>query len=656
MRPFTVLIGIVSGSSASITVALGAAQALLATPGGKHPDLEHELPCWVGSWLAFALLTGASAGSFLGSDRPRSAPRRWWAHAEPPPACDRDSVVLAAPGMRHRRHGARRAPAAAGWLPAPLLAALLAACAAQHKGPPPSTEIDEAGYRDGVRTLASDDFQGRKPGTAGEDKTVAYISGQFRKLNLKPGNGDSYVQQVPLVEILASADATLSVTGRGGALALHYGKNMVIWTRRLVPAAKLEHSGLIFVGYGIVAPDYAWNDYAGVDVRDKTVLILDGDPGTAGGNSALFKGAAMSRYGRWAYKFDEAARHGAAGVLLVHDPRTAGYDWNVVVNRWSGPQLDRARADDNAGGPAVEGWISSEASRGLFAAAGLDLDAATAAAARPGFKATSMGQNVDASLHNSIRRLTSENLIALLPGSDRKHEYVLYTAHWDQLGHDASGAVQHGAVANATGVAGLLMLAQSFSRTRPPPDRSIAFIAFTATEGGLLGSRYYVENPMFPLHDTAGVINLDALHIGGRTRDFMVIGAGNSELEEYVRAAALLQGREVSHEVHPEQGWYYRSDQFIFALHGVPALYVKAGMDDSARGPAWGQAQLDDYMAHSYLKPADKYSEEWDVRGALEDLALYYAVGDRLARTRRFPRFYPGSEFSAAHEPSAGSE
>jgi Zn-dependent M28 family amino/carboxypeptidase len=272
-----------------------------------------------------------------------------------------------------------------------------------------------------------------------------------------------------------------------------------------------------------------------------------------------------------------------------------------------------------------------------------------AAASRPGFKPVSMGLTVDAELHNAIRRFNSANVIALLPGGARKHEYVIYTAHWDHLGRSASGSVFNGAVDNASGVAGLLMLAQSFSRTRPAPDRSIVFIACTAGEAGQLGSAYYVENPVFPLRQTAGVLNLDGLHIGGRTRDVVIFGAGNSELEEYVRAAALLEGREVRPDTHPEKGLYYRSDQINFAEHGVPSIYARAGIDDTARGPVWGQAQIDDYMAHRYHQPSDKYSENWDVFGAVDDLALYYEVGDRLARTRRFPRWYPNSEFSASH-------
>jgi Zn-dependent M28 family amino/carboxypeptidase len=533
---------------------------------------------------------------------------------------------------------------------------LLAACAG-HKTPPPSTDIDETGFRDDVRVLASDDFEGRKPGTSGEEKTLAFLVAQFRKLGLKPGNGDSYLQQVPLVEILAGRDAVLSISGRGAVKALEYTKDMVIWTKREVPEVSLHRSELVFVGYGIVAPEYEWNDYAQVDVHGKTVVVIVNDPGYATHDPTVFKGNAETHYGRWTYKVEEAARQGAAGVLMIHDTGAAGYAWNVVVNGRTGPQLETATADGNAGRAAIEGWVTAAAARALFTQAGLDFEALTASAVRPGFKAISMGLEADAAVHNTTRRFTSGNVVALLPGSSRKREYVIYTAHWDHLGRQpaqAGGAIFNGAVDNASGVAGLLMLAQSFSRTRPAPDRSIAFIAFTAEEGGLLGSAYYVENPIIPLRQTAAVLNLDALHIGGPTRDVMIFGYGNSELDEYLRDAALLQGREIRPDPNPEQGWYYRSDQFSFARSGVPALYAKAGLDDSARGPAWGQAQLEDYMTHRYHQTGDKYSADWDVRGALDDLRLYYEVGNRLARSRRYPRWYPNSEFRVGRNREQG--
>jgi Zn-dependent M28 family amino/carboxypeptidase len=527
------------------------------------------------------------------------------------------------------------------------VAALLASCGG-HKLPPPSTDIDENVFRTHLRALASDSFEGRKPGTPGEEKTVAYLSDQFRKLGLKPGNGESFVQQVPMVEILPDAPPTLSTAGSGGTRSLVYGKDMVIWSKRALPQAGLQHSELVFVGYGVVAPEFGWNDYAGADVHGKTVVVLVNDPGYGSKDPKLFKGGAMTYYGRWDYKIEEAARQGAEGVLLIHDSEALGYGWSVIQNTWTGAQLELASASGNAAVPAVEGWIQKDAAAALFTVAGRDLIEATASAARPGFKAVSLGLHVDAALHDGIRRFNSANVIAVLPGAHRHKEYVLYTAHWDHLGRDPTRTghnIFNGALDNASGVAGLLTLVQSFVRTQPVADRSIVFLALTGAESGLLGSEYYVENPVFPLRETAAVLNLDTLHGGGPTRDLTIFGAGNTDLEEFARAAALLQGREVSPDPMPEQGLYYRSDNFTFAKAGVPTLYAKSGMDDTARGPIWGRAQLDDYMAHRFHQPADQYSADWDVRGAIDDLTLYYEVGNRVARSRRFPRWYPNSEF-----------
>jgi Zn-dependent M28 family amino/carboxypeptidase len=535
------------------------------------------------------------------------------------------------------------------------LSLLLVACASVPKVPPPSTDIDEAVYRDRVRVLASDDFEGRKPGTPGEEKTIAYLVEQFRKLGLKPGNGDSFLQQVPMVETLAGADAALSITGPKGTLPLAYGKDMVIWTKRALPQTELKRSELVFVGYGIVAPEYAWNDYADLDVRGKTVAVLVNDPGYGTRDPKVFKGGTMTNYGRWAYKVEEAARQGAAGVLLIHDSDAVGFGWSVVQSTWTGAQLDLATADGTAGRAAVEGWIGKDAARAVFVAAGLDFTAAAAAAAHAGFKATPMGLYVDATLHNSVRQFSSANVIALWPGGKHRREYVVYSAHWDHLGRDPAlpgHNIFNGATDNASGVAGLVALAQSFVRTRPTADRSIVFLALTGAEPGLLGSRYYVENPVLPLRETAAVLNLDTLKRGGPTRDVTVFGFGNTDLEGYARAMALLQGRELTPEPTPELGLYVWSDNFNFARANVPALYAKGGLDDSARGPAWGRAQLDDYMQHRYHQPGDQYSADWDVRGALEDLRLYYEIGIRVASSRRFPRWYPNSDYRESRERS----
>jgi Zn-dependent M28 family amino/carboxypeptidase len=534
---------------------------------------------------------------------------------------------------------------------------LLSACAgAGHRPLPPSTDIDETAFRDHVRALASDDFEGRKPGTPGEEKTVAYLVEQFRKLGLKPGNGESFLQQVPMIESVAGADASLSIAGRNGTLALAYGKDVVLWNKGGLQQAELRRSEMVFVGYGIVAGDYAWNDYAGIDVHGKTVVVLVNDPGYGTKDPKVFKGGAMTYYGRWTYKIDEAARQGAAGVLLIHDSDALGYGWSVVQNTWSGAQASLAAASGGAARAVIEGWIQKDAARAMFTAAGFDFAALAAAAAHPGFKPVPLGLRADAALHNTVRQFNSANVIAQIPGGSRRREYVIYASHWDHLGRDPtrpSRNIFNGAVDNASGTAGLLTLAQSFIRTKPVADRSIVFLAVTGAETGLLGSEYYVENPVFPLRDTAAVLNLDTLHIGGPTRDVTVFAAANTDLEEFARAAALLQGREITAEPMPERGTYFQSDSFTFAKIGVPVLFAKGGFDDTARGPAWGRARLEDYMAHRYHQPSDQYSADWDVRGALDDLTLYYDVGNRVAHTRRFPRWYPTSEFRVSRDRGA---
>jgi Zn-dependent M28 family amino/carboxypeptidase len=532
------------------------------------------------------------------------------------------------------------------------LAGVLPGCSLRPKEPPPTTDIDDTAYGDYVRVLASDDFQGRKPGTPGEDKTVAYLIENFRKLGLKPGNGTSYVQQVPLVQITAGVDATLTVSGARGSRNLLFGKDMVIWTKRAVPEISIAHSEMVFVGYGIVAPEYSWNDYANIDVHGKTVVVLANDPGYASKDPTVFKGNAMTEYGRDAYKVEEAARQGAQGVLLIHDAAVMGYGWNAVQATWSGAQFELQAADGNAARTAFEGWLQNDAARALFNAAGIEFARTAVAAAHPGFKAVPLGLSADATIHNAIRAFNSQNVLAIWPGR-KSHEYVLYTAHWDSLGIDAARAghnVFNGAVDNATGIAGLLSLAQSFKRTiDPKPDRSIAFLATTAAQPDLLGSQYYVENPILALRETLAVINVDMMINGGRSRDVSILGFGNTDLEEGARTEALLQGREAHPDPNPQFGLYFRSDSYSFAHRGVPVLYTQAGADSAARGPIWGTAQIEDYFAHRFRQTSDQYAADWDVGGAVTDLTLAYRMGIHIASGRRFPRWYPNSEFRASH-------
>ncbi len=531
---------------------------------------------------------------------------------------------------------------------------LLAACAGLPSKPTPS--ISAADYERHLATLAADDFEGRKPGTAGERRTIDYLIGEFAKLGLAPGNRGSWVQEVPVVEITAASDATLSFDGQ----RLEYGRDMVIWTKRPVAESSLADSPLVFVGHGVVAPEYGWNDYAGIDMRGKTAVILINDPGFATADPDLFRGRAMTYYGRWTYKFEEAARQGAAGAIIIHDDKPAAYPWDTVQNSWMGPQLDTVAADGNAGRAAIEGWVTRAAGDALLRANGHTYDDLLRAASQPGFKPVLLAQRASGSVRNVIRRSVSSNVVALLEGSKRPDEYIFYMAHWDHLGKSLARSgdnIFNGAVDNATGTAGLLAIAQSFVEAKRRPERSIVFLALTLEESGLLGSAHYVANPVFPLQRTVAAFNMDAIHWGGPTRDVTVVGMGASELEEYLARAAARQDRVVRQEPTPENGFYYRSDHFNFAKAGVPALYIKLGVDDREKGVEWGRARDAAYIVKDYHKPTDEYRPGIDMRGAIEDLQLLHDIGATIARERRFPSWYATSEFRLARERSlAGAQ
>jgi Zn-dependent M28 family amino/carboxypeptidase len=506
-------------------------------------------------------------------------------------------------------------------------------------------------YARHIAALASDEFEGRKPGTAGERKTVEYLVAEFKKLGLEPGNGDSFLQQVPIVEITAGSDAQL----RLGATELQYMRDMVIWTKRLAPEITLTDSPLVFVGHGVVAPELGWNDYAGVDMRGKTAVILINDPGFATNDPQLFRGRAMTYYGRWTYKFEEAMRQGAAGALIIHDDVPAAYPWDTVQNSWSGPQLDTVAADGNAGRAAIEGWITRAAGDALLRQNGFSYEQMLQAASRPGFKPVELAQRASGSLRNAIRRSSSPNVIARLPGSKHPDEYVFYMAHWDHLGRAfgrSGDTIFNGALDNATGTSGLLTIAKAYSEMRRRPERSIVFLAVTLEESGLLGSAYYVANPVYPLNRTVAAFNMDAITWGGPTKDVTVVGYGASELEDYLVRAARRQDRVVMPEPTPENGFFFRSDHFNFAKVGVPALYIKLGVDDREKGAEWAKARNAEFTLKDYHKPSDEFRPDIDLRGGLEDVTLLYDIGRTLANERRFPQWYPQSEFRAARDRS----
>jgi len=517
--------------------------------------------------------------------------------------------------------------------------------------------VDEASYRSYIAGLSADGLEGRAPATPGEQRTIEYLEEQFLDLGLQPAAGGGFRQEVPLVEITAS-EPRLSFRRGAGGMTLAFGDDMVIGTRRVQAEASIAGSEVVFVGYGIVAPEYGWNDYAGLDMRGKTALILVNDPGFVTGEEALFRGKAMTYHGRWTYKFEEAARQGAAAAIIVHDTAPAAYDWSVVRNGWSGPQLYAESPDGNAGRAALEGWITKDRARQLVEIAGQDLDALAAAAVQRGFKPVPLGVTADGGVKNAIRRIRSPNLAAVMPGKERPDEYVIYIAHWDHLGVAESGAgdrIYNGAVDNATGVAAILTIARGFRDLVPGPGRSVMFLAVTAEESGLIGSEHYAAHPLVPLEKTAAVINIDAHIPLGRAKDIEVIGFGASQLEDLLAAAARGQGRVLAPDRRSEAGYFYRSDHFNFAKAGVPALYVKSGTDLRDQPPGTGLRRYDQFYAERYHKPNDEYQPSWDVSGSIEDLRLLFEVGVRVANSGTWPEWYEGNEFRAARDASAAS-
>lgn len=516
--------------------------------------------------------------------------------------------------------------------------------------------VSLAAYERHLAILSADRMEGRKPGTDGELKTLAYLTAQFKALGLMPGNGDSWLQRVPMMEITTSPAAARMRfdAANGWARDLKYATDVVMFTKRVVSQVHIDKASLVFVGHGIVAPEYHWNDYAGVDMHGKVAVILINDPGFDNPDPEFFRGRAMTYYGRWTYKFEEAARQGAQGAIIVHEAKPAAYPWGTVVNSWSGALIDKATPDGNMGRVKVESWITHEQAQVLFAAVGSDFAAAKVRAQLPGFKPEILPATVSVSLSNAIRNAESANVIATIPGSKRPHECVIYTAHWDAFGrNDAPGdPIFNGAIDNATGVAGLLSLAAAFKRAEKPPERTVVFLSVTAEEQGLLGSAYYVANTVFPLAQTVAVMNMDAIPYGGPTRDVSLVGAGASELEPYLVAAAARQQRVVNPEPTPEKGSFFRSDHFNFAKAGVPALYFNLGIDDREQGAIWGQQQRDNYEANDYHKPSDEYHKGVDLRGGLQNLQLLYAIGARLAGETSFPNWYQNSEFRAARDHS----
>jgi Zn-dependent M28 family amino/carboxypeptidase len=554
------------------------------------------------------------------------------------------------------------------------------ACSRQHEppaavgpvpGPTPTVQrtsigdlpdVDVDAVLTHTRTLSSDEFQGRSPGTHGEDLTVAYITDQFRRMGLKPGNTDgTYVQRVPLIG-LTPAPSPLILRKGNDERQFAWRDDVVAWTTHQAETASIDASDVVFVGYGVEAPEYDWDDYKGMDLRGKTLLMLVNDPPVPDPanetelDPRVFGGRAMTYYGRWTYKFEVAAEKGAAAVFIIHETEAAGYPFSIIQAR-TGEQFGLEAPDRNLSWPAVQGWITLDRTRDLLRMAGEDFGTLKARAATRQFRPVSLGIKASMTLNNTIRRVESRNVIARLDGRDPvlRTEFVIYTAHWDGLGIGPpvhGDVVYNGALDNAVGVGGLIETARAFTKLAAPPKRSVIFLATTAEEQGLLGSEYYTDSPVYPLPRTAAAINIDGLNVYGRTSDMLLVGYGDSELDDYVRDAAGEEGRLVRADVEPEKGFIYRSDQYNFAKHGVPVVAAQPGVEFLGKQKGYGEKVRTDYNMRDYHQPSDIVRPDWDISGAREDLKVLFAVGYRVAEADHMPQWNKGSEFGSARDQS----
>lgn len=536
-----------------------------------------------------------------------------------------------------------------------ILPFLIIGCGSQK--PVPETGLESITAEDmkkHIEMLASDEFLGRFPGTEGEEKTVNYLAEQFRLIGLKPANGDSWFQEVPLLRLTSDPSKSLLITGGLTGLNLSSPVDFVGWSPQTSERITIENSSLVFVGYGINAPEFGWNDYEGIDVKGKTVLMLVNDPGYATSDSSLFHGRAMTIYGRWTYKFEEAARQGAKAAIIIHETGAAAYPWSVVVNSWSGSNYSLAGNQIAKSDLQMQGWITTTYAEKIFESAGLDYKKIIASASLKGFRAVDLNLEASVSFSNLATEVSSNNVAGVLPGNKRPDEYIIYTAHWDHFGVNPSlegDSIFNGALDNATGTAALIELAEAFISLGKRQDRSILFLAVTGEEQGLLGSRHYAANPLFPLNKTVAVINMDALNITGKTRDMTMIGLGMSDLDEYMKGVLEKYGRYATPDPFPEQGGFFRSDHFSFAEAGVPVLYPSSGVDDVERGIEWGKAESDRYIAEHYHKPSDNYNpDEWRFDGMIDDIRVFFETGYLLSMTEEFPAWKPGSPYRHLRE------
>lgn len=508
-------------------------------------------------------------------------------------------------------------------------------------------QVHESTIGKHIEQLASDDFMGRMPFTEGEVKTVNYLKNQFSELGLLPGNGESYFQEVPLVEITGTPSEKMKISEGDKSFDLTHLEDFVALSSKTDPKVSLNDSELVFAGFGIVAPEYGWNDYEGIDWKGKTAVVLVNDPGFQSGDSTLFKGNEMTYYGRWTYKYEEAARQGAAGVLIIHETKPASYGWNVVQSGWSGPQLNLESAKPLTD---VQGWISNESATKLFEASSVKMKNFKELAKSKDFKPISLGLRASLNISNTLKRNVSKNVVAVLPGTERKDEYLIYSAHWDHLGIGRpvdNDSIYNGAVDNASGTACLLAIAEAFKKSGTT-KRSIVFMAVTAEEQGLLGSAYYAEHPIYNPQKTVANINMDALSSPGPMKDLTITGYGQSEMDQYAKDAAEKQGRYIIPDPEAEKGYFFRSDHFNFAKLGIPALYASGSFEDFEHGKEFIKKMNDDYLNNKYHQPSDEYDPlTTELSGIQFDAQLLYQIGLKLANEDYFPKWYNGSEFKA---------
>lgn len=509
--------------------------------------------------------------------------------------------------------------------------------------------------RNWIETISSDEFEGREPGTIGAQLAKNYIAQQLSNLDLDPLSGNSFFLKVPASKITLKEQSYATITFRNQDRKLETGKEIVFWTKHATEYKKLRDSEMVFVGYGIVAPEYDWNDYEGLDVRGKTVVMLINDPGFETGNLRLFNGRSMTYYGRWTYKFEEAARQGAAAAIILHEEEPAAYSWGVVENSWQGPQLDLQREDMGASRAILEGWIPHDIFNEIITYTGFNYSALKEIALSETFQPFAMrGLTFSTEIYNDVEYISSHNLAALQKGTKYPDEYLLFTAHWDHLGmlegNPAEDLIMNGAVDNATGVSSLLEFGYRFSQN--PPERSIIYLFVTLEESGLLGSEYFAEYPAVPLKNIVAGFNFDGIQPTGKTKDMVVIGYGASELEDMLERRLATEGRYINPDPNPEKGYFYRSDHISFAKRGVPMLYADSGSDLESGGKLAGLQMEEEYRLNRYHAVGDEYNVSWNLEGLEQSINTVFSISSELANSQTWPNWYEGNEFRSIRDQS----